>query len=183
MLKPWLHHFYVRYVDWKHNLHYVSCINFHFCWFSSQGGSRSGECVIDIDLSKEQDEFLSGHAIDGRILFPATGYLVSWSYVNVTCSQLIVVDKCGISVWSHVITYLSWHCFVFCIQYYMDQMRTLFFWDTGLCHWVFVAQCFETIYWSWRWDHHTVSKHCAKKTPSDRLEYPEEQKSELHTLH
>ncbi|PSN28987.1 Fatty acid synthase [Blattella germanica] len=43
--------------------------------FGGKGGSRSGECVIDIDLSKEQDQFLTGHAIDGRVLFPATGYL------------------------------------------------------------------------------------------------------------
>lgn len=40
-------------------------------------GSRSGELVVEIDLSKEGDQYLSGHAIDGRVLFPATGYLVS----------------------------------------------------------------------------------------------------------
>ncbi|CAG9771106.1 unnamed protein product [Ceutorhynchus assimilis] len=38
-------------------------------------GSRSGEMVIDVDLSKESDKYLAGHAIDGRVLFPATGYL------------------------------------------------------------------------------------------------------------
>ncbi|KAH1002410.1 hypothetical protein HUJ04_008498 [Dendroctonus ponderosae] len=38
-------------------------------------GSRSGELVIDVDLSKESDAFLAGHTIDGRVLFPATGYL------------------------------------------------------------------------------------------------------------
>ncbi|KAK9880938.1 hypothetical protein WA026_013269 [Henosepilachna vigintioctopunctata] len=38
-------------------------------------GSRSGELVVDIDLSKETDQYLSGHKIDGRVLFPATGYL------------------------------------------------------------------------------------------------------------
>jgi fatty acid synthase len=43
---------------------------------------RSGECIIDVDLSKEQYEFLAGHAIDGRVLFPATGYLVSsWNRI------------------------------------------------------------------------------------------------------
>lgn len=41
-------------------------------------GSRSGELVVDIDLSKEEYQYLSGHAIDGRVLFPATGYLVSF---------------------------------------------------------------------------------------------------------
>ncbi|KAL0872273.1 hypothetical protein ABMA27_004663 [Loxostege sticticalis] len=39
------------------------------------GPSRSGENVIEIDLNKAEDEFLAGHEIDGRILFPATGYL------------------------------------------------------------------------------------------------------------
>ncbi|XP_075224694.1 fatty acid synthase-like [Lycorma delicatula] len=43
--------------------------------FSGKGGSRSGESVIEIDLGKEADAYLVGHTIDGRILFPATGYL------------------------------------------------------------------------------------------------------------
>jgi len=40
----------------------------------------SGECVVKVDLSTEEDQFLSGHAIDGRVLFPATGYLVRKIY-------------------------------------------------------------------------------------------------------
>jgi fatty acid synthase len=40
-----------------------------------QGGSRSGECVVDISLTNETDAYLAGHTIDGRILFPATGYM------------------------------------------------------------------------------------------------------------
>ncbi|KAI4493375.1 hypothetical protein M0802_009435 [Mischocyttarus mexicanus] len=36
---------------------------------------RSGESIVEIDLSKETDAYISGHMIDGRILFPATGYL------------------------------------------------------------------------------------------------------------
>lgn len=31
--------------------------------------------MVDIDLSKDTDEYLAGHTIDGRVLFPATGYL------------------------------------------------------------------------------------------------------------
>lgn len=38
--------------------------------------SRSGENVIEYDLSKAEDAFIDGHNIDGRVLFPATGYLV-----------------------------------------------------------------------------------------------------------
>ncbi|XP_063827966.1 fatty acid synthase [Ostrinia nubilalis] len=37
--------------------------------------ARSGENVIEIDLNRAEDEFLMGHEIDGRVLFPATGYL------------------------------------------------------------------------------------------------------------
>ncbi|XP_061378336.1 fatty acid synthase [Danaus plexippus] len=39
------------------------------------GTARSGENVIEYDLSRPDDSFISGHNIDGRILFPATGYL------------------------------------------------------------------------------------------------------------
>lgn len=40
-----------------------------------QTSSQSGECVVQVDLSKETDAYLAGHQIDGRVLFPATGYL------------------------------------------------------------------------------------------------------------
>lgn len=55
-------------VEWDHSIEW-SVANF------SGKGSRSGELVVDIDLSKETDEYLAGHTIDGRVLFPATGYL------------------------------------------------------------------------------------------------------------
>lgn len=41
------------------------------------GAARSGEHVVEVDLSRAEDAFVAGHNIDGRILFPATGYLVS----------------------------------------------------------------------------------------------------------
>lgn len=41
-----------------------------------QTSGQSGECVVQVDLSKESDAYLAGHQIDGRILFPATGYLL-----------------------------------------------------------------------------------------------------------
>ncbi|CAH0546412.1 unnamed protein product [Brassicogethes aeneus] len=55
-------------IEWDHSTEW-SVANF------SGKGNRSGELVVEIDLSKEGDQYLSGHAIDGRILFPATGYL------------------------------------------------------------------------------------------------------------
>ncbi|XP_012229663.2 fatty acid synthase [Linepithema humile] len=41
-----------------------------------QVSGRSGECVVQVDLSKETDAHIAGHQIDGRILFPATGYIL-----------------------------------------------------------------------------------------------------------
>ncbi|KAK4877606.1 hypothetical protein RN001_010112 [Aquatica leii] len=55
-------------VEWDHSMEWTVAD------FSGKG-SRSGELVITVDLSKETDQYLSGHAIDGRVLFPATGYL------------------------------------------------------------------------------------------------------------
>ncbi|ALC38282.1 v-2-k05816, partial [Drosophila busckii] len=44
-----------------------------------RGGRQAGQQSIELDLSKEENFFLTGHTIDGRILFPATGYLtMAW---------------------------------------------------------------------------------------------------------
>ncbi|CAB3260160.1 unnamed protein product [Arctia plantaginis] len=54
----------------------------HVLWDHSQewdvahfGAARSGENVIEYDMSRADDAFIAGHNIDGRVLFPATGYL------------------------------------------------------------------------------------------------------------
>lgn len=40
---------------------------------------KSGETVIDVNLEKPDDAYLAGHTIDGRVLFPATGYMtLAW---------------------------------------------------------------------------------------------------------
>lgn len=46
------------------------------------GAARSGENVIEYDLTRGEDAFIAGHDIDGRVLFPATGYLVSGAVVD-----------------------------------------------------------------------------------------------------
>ncbi len=39
-------------------------------------GGKSG-CVFEVDASAQSDDhYLVGHKIDGRVLYPATGYLV-----------------------------------------------------------------------------------------------------------
>ncbi|CAG9818816.1 unnamed protein product [Phaedon cochleariae] len=55
-------------IEWDHSIQW-SVANF------SGKGNRSGELVVEVDLSKESDQYLAGHTIDGRVLFPATGYL------------------------------------------------------------------------------------------------------------
>jgi fatty acid synthase len=44
---------------------------------SLQPKVKSGELSVSINLQNESMKYLSGHVIDGRNLFPATGYLVS----------------------------------------------------------------------------------------------------------
>ncbi|KAL0271260.1 UNVERIFIED_CONTAM: hypothetical protein PYX00_008407 [Menopon gallinae] len=60
-------------IEWDHSNEW------EVATFVGKSGGQSGECVINIDLSKEGDAFLAGHAIDGRVLFPATGYMtLAW---------------------------------------------------------------------------------------------------------
>ncbi|XP_063240366.1 fatty acid synthase isoform X2 [Bacillus rossius redtenbacheri] len=60
-------------VDWDHSLEWSVAS------FAGKNSLRSGESVVEVDLSKEEDEYLAGHTIDGRVLFPATGYMtLAW---------------------------------------------------------------------------------------------------------
>lgn len=44
-----------------------------------ENAAASGETVIDVNLTKDEDAYLAGHTIDGRVLFPATGYMtLAW---------------------------------------------------------------------------------------------------------
>ncbi|XP_017047341.1 fatty acid synthase [Drosophila ficusphila] len=44
-----------------------------------EGGRQAGQLSVELDLGKEENSFLAGHTIDGRILFPATGYMtLAW---------------------------------------------------------------------------------------------------------
>lgn len=59
-------------VKWDHSMQW------DVATFSS-ANSSFGESVVEFDLAKESDEYLIGHNIDERILFPATGYLlITW---------------------------------------------------------------------------------------------------------
>uniref|UniRef100_A0A224X4N0 Fatty acid synthase n=1 Tax=Panstrongylus lignarius TaxID=156445 RepID=A0A224X4N0_9HEMI len=60
-------------VEWDHS------IEWSVADFSGRGGSRSGEAIIEVNTANETDSYVVGHRIDGRVLFPATGYLtLAW---------------------------------------------------------------------------------------------------------
>lgn len=53
--------------------------------------TSSTDHIMKIDVRDEDDEFYLGHTIDGKVLFPATGYLVSYNIIfilNKKISQL-----------------------------------------------------------------------------------------------
>lgn len=45
----------------------------------------SDKSIIEVNLKNEKDKYLSGHIIDGRVLFHSTGYLV--------CLNLLINSK------------------------------------------------------------------------------------------
>ncbi|XP_061721884.1 fatty acid synthase-like [Cydia pomonella] len=58
--------------------------------------ARSGENIIEYDLNKPDDAFIAGHNIEGRVIFPNTGYLtLVWRTVakmnNLDMEQAAVV--------------------------------------------------------------------------------------------
>lgn len=58
-------------VKWEHSE------DWYVTSYRLQEKIKSGERTISISLNDEDMEFMAGHIIDGRNLFPATGYLVS----------------------------------------------------------------------------------------------------------
>uniref|UniRef100_T1H8C9 Fatty acid synthase n=1 Tax=Rhodnius prolixus TaxID=13249 RepID=T1H8C9_RHOPR len=60
-------------VEWDHSTEWSVAD------FSGRGGSRSGEAIIEVNTANEADAYVVGHKIDGRVLYPATGYLtLAW---------------------------------------------------------------------------------------------------------
>lgn len=57
-------------VEWDHSVEW-SVPSFS----SGVGAGGVGESVMEVNLANEKDAYIAGHTIDGRVLFPATGYL------------------------------------------------------------------------------------------------------------
>ncbi|XP_013778686.1 fatty acid synthase-like [Limulus polyphemus] len=63
-------------VQWDHSQSWTVTT-----WDQFFSGGHSSESIVEIDLSAldSPDQYLIGHCIDGRVLFPATGYmLLAW---------------------------------------------------------------------------------------------------------
>lgn len=58
-------------IRWEHSE------DWYVTMYRVQDKIKSGERNISISLKEDEFEYLSGHVIDGRNLFPATGYLVN----------------------------------------------------------------------------------------------------------
>ncbi|XP_031347934.1 fatty acid synthase-like [Photinus pyralis] len=56
-------------VEWDHSEKWT-VVNF------AEQSSMSGECKYNVDLTKELDQFLTGHKLHGKIVFPVAGYLI-----------------------------------------------------------------------------------------------------------
>lgn len=64
-------------VRWEHSE------DWYVTMYRVQDKIKSGERNISISLKDDEYEYLSGHVIDGRNLFPATGYLVYFNTLNI----------------------------------------------------------------------------------------------------
>lgn len=58
-------------VRWEHSE------DWYVTSYRMQEKIKSGERTVNINLKDDELEYLGGHVIDGRNLYPATGYLVS----------------------------------------------------------------------------------------------------------
>lgn len=59
-------------VRWEHSE------DWYVTSYRMQEKIKSGERTVNINLKDDELEYLGGHVIDGRNLYPATGYLVSY---------------------------------------------------------------------------------------------------------
>ena len=66
-------------VRWDHSISWdVPTIDQYLTLMTDWSGTSSSGSSVEVNVSSpdSEDAYLTGHVIDGRVLFPATGYLV-----------------------------------------------------------------------------------------------------------
>ena len=65
-------------VQWDHSVGWAvpTAEDFIALGNGGAGSGCAGSYEIDVSSASSEDAYLTGHVIDGRVLFPATGYLV-----------------------------------------------------------------------------------------------------------
>ena len=70
-------------IKWEHS------DDWYVTSYRMQEKITSGERLVDVALTDEDFEFVAGHVIDGRNLFPATGYLaLIWETIGMMRGEL-----------------------------------------------------------------------------------------------
>ena len=83
-------------INWKHDQQlFVPRYPVHF-------SKSSAKCEMPVELIQDRDKYLSGHCIEGRVLFPATGYLfLIWRVFSFTKRH--IYDACFHEVESELV--------------------------------------------------------------------------------
>ncbi|XP_068623798.1 fatty acid synthase-like [Battus philenor] len=72
-------------VEWEHSE------DWYVTSFKAQEKMKSGERTVRMSIADEDSEFMAGHVIDGRNLYPATGYLVMvWETLGMMMGELFM---------------------------------------------------------------------------------------------
>ena len=77
-------------VRWEHSGSWEVPTAAQFLALSSDGSANGSASSVEVNVSSpdSEDAYLTGHVIDGRVLFPATGYLVlAWRQLARVNSQ------------------------------------------------------------------------------------------------
>ncbi|CAK1541813.1 unnamed protein product [Leptosia nina] len=70
-------------VEWEHSE------DWYVTSYKAQEKMKSGERTVKMSIADEDSEFMAGHVVDGRNLYPATGYLVLvWETLGMMMGEL-----------------------------------------------------------------------------------------------
>ena len=73
----------------SHLIKWYHSENWYVTSYRLQEKVKSGERIVEVTLADEDFEYIVGHVVDGRNLFPATGYLaLVWESIGMMRGEL-----------------------------------------------------------------------------------------------